>query len=134
MELTDANNFRRTLYSRVSRLQLNEILLQFDYPDANVHAESRSATNTPTQKLFVLNHPFMIGQAKALAARLAAEVPMGDRSRVTWAYRLLFSRDPDPQEVELALAYLAQPSDSDLARWEQYAQVLLASNELLYVD
>jgi mono/diheme cytochrome c family protein len=134
LELTDPKNFRRTLYSRVSRLQLNEILLQFDYPDANVHAESRSATNTPTQKLFVLNHPFMIGQAKALAARLAAENPLGDRSRITRAYQLLFSRNPDPQEIELALAFLSQPTDSDLSRWEQYAQVLLASNELLYVD
>ena len=134
LELGDPSNFRRTLYSRVSRLQLNEILLQFDYPDANVHAESRSATNTPTQKLFVLNHPFMIGQAKALAARLAAEIPLGDRSRVTRAYQLVFSRDPDAQEVELAMAFLSQPTDSDLSRWEQYAQVLLASNELLYVD
>ena len=134
MELSDPNNLRRTLYARISRLQLNDVLLQFDYPDANVHAESRSSTNTPTQKLFVLNSPFMIRQAKALAARLASEIPLGDRSRVTRAYQVLFARNPEPQEIELALAFLAQPTDSDLSRWEQYAQVLLASNELLYVD
>ena len=41
-ELADANNRERTVYARVSRLQLNEMLMQFDYPDANVHAEKRS--------------------------------------------------------------------------------------------
>jgi hypothetical protein len=99
-----------------------------------VHAESRSATNTPTQKLFVLNSPFMIREAKALAARLAGEVPYGDRSRIELAYQLLFARGPTGEEIDLALDFLAQPTDAGLSRWEQYAQVLLASNEVLYVD
>ena len=34
-------NCRRTVYARVSRLKLNDLLMQFDYPDANVHAEKR---------------------------------------------------------------------------------------------
>ncbi len=34
--------------------------MQFDYPDANVHAEKRSVTITPMQKLFMLNSPFMV--------------------------------------------------------------------------
>jgi hypothetical protein len=134
LELDDPSNLRRTVFSRISRLKLNDVLNQFDYPDANVHAESRSATNTPTQKLFVLNSPFMIREAKALAARLADEIPYGDRSRIERAYQLVFGRSPAAEEIDLALTFLAQPTDAGLSRWEQYAQVLLASNEVLYVD
>src|SRR5262249_48285781 len=65
-ELDEPANHRRTVYARVSRLKLNDMLAQFDYPDANVHAEKRSVTSTPTQKLFMLNSPFMLARARAL--------------------------------------------------------------------
>ena len=128
------DNHRRTVYAGVSRLQLNDMLIQFDYPDANVHAERRSVTTTPMQKLFVLNSPFMQKRAAALATRLAAAVPGDDAARVTFAYRLLFSREPDNEERALAAKFLSGGAHEKMPRWEQYAQALLASNELLYVD
>src|SRR5204862_8305168 len=94
MELDDTANRRRTVYSRVSRLKLNDLLMQFDYPDANVHAEKRAVTTTPMQKLFLLNSPFMIERAKALSARLA-KVRGSEKKRVQEAYQLLFNREPD---------------------------------------
>jgi hypothetical protein len=133
LELDDPQNLRRTVYARISRLQLNDLLMQYDYPDANVHAEKRSATVTPTQKLFVLNSPFMLAQAKALATRLADAAP-DDAGRVREAYRLLFARQPEREELKLALDFLARPTEAAMTRWEQYAQMLLASNEMLYVD
>jgi hypothetical protein len=134
MELTDPKNLRRTVYARVSRLQLNDMLMQFDYPDANVHAERRSVTNTPLQKLFVLNSYFMVEQSKRFASRLAREFPDGGDVRVRRAYRLLFARDPDEAELRLARAFLAGPEVKGLTRWDMYAQVLLSSNEAIYVD
>jgi hypothetical protein len=134
LELDDAKNLRRTLYARISRLKLNDLLMQFDYPDANVHAEKRSVTNTPVQKLFVLNNPFVIGRAKALAARLAAEAPQSDEARIDHAYHLLFARAPTADETRLAVEFLQEPEDPAMSRWQQYAQILLASNEALYVD
>jgi hypothetical protein len=135
LELDDPTNLRRTVYARVSRLKLNDVLMQFDYPDANVHAERRSVTNTPMQKLFVLNSPFVLAQAKAFAARVASDVPEGsDEARVRRAYQLLFARDPDRDELDLAAEFLSREGTSGLSRWEEYAQVLLASNEALYVD
>jgi hypothetical protein len=134
MELDDPANLKRTLYARISRLKLNDVLMQFDYPDANVHAEFRSVTNTPAQKLFMLNSPFMLAQAKALAARLAEEAPGGDEGRVRYAYRLVFAREPDEAELRLALDFVSGPAAEGVSRWEQYAQALLASNEALYVD
>jgi hypothetical protein len=133
-ELDDPANVRRTVHARISRLKLNDLLMQFDYPDANVHAESRSVTSTPSQKLFMLNSPFMLSQAKAFSARLTAEGIEADEPRVRRAYNLIFSRDPSAEELAVSLEFLRRSPTAGLTRWQQYAQVLLASNEALYVD
>ena len=134
LELDATNNFRRTVHARVSRLQLNGTLMQFDYPDANVHAEKRATTTTAMQKLYALNSRFVIERAKALAARATRDPKESDRSRVERVYRQLFAREPDRTEMKLALEFLRRPANVEMTRWEQYAQMLLASNEMLYVD
>jgi len=134
LELDDPKNVRRTVYARVSRLKLNDLLMHFDYPDANVHAEKRAVTTTPMQKLFMLNSSFMLGRAGSLAARLTMDPKESDKSRIERAYRLLFGREPEKAELKLALEFLRQPGPRTMTRWEQYAQVLLTSNEMLYVD
>jgi uncharacterized protein DUF1553/uncharacterized protein DUF1549 len=133
LELDDPANLRRTVYGRVSRLKLNDLLMQFDYPDANVHAEKRAVTTSPAQKLFMLNSPFMLERAKAFAKRITASADT-DAGRIRNAYSILFSREPDRDELSVALAYLNKPTSGDISRWEQYAQMLLVSNEMLYVD
>jgi hypothetical protein len=85
------------------------------------------------QKLFVLNSPFMQRRAQAFASRLMAGAE-GDEARVRQASAMAFSRPPETRELSMILDFLRRPSASDMSRWEQYAQLLLASNELLYVD
>ena len=63
---------------------------------------------------------------RALAGRLSKETSA--EARVRRGYQLLFAREPTPAEVRLATEFLAAST------WEQYAQVLLTSNEFLYVD
>jgi hypothetical protein len=125
LELDDPVNMRRTVYARISRLQLNALLMAMDYPDANVHAEKRASTTTAMQKLFQMNSEFMITRAKALAARY---------ENVDQLYRDLYNRPPAADEKALAEEFLKRPTTSKLTRWEQYAQSILISNELLYVD
>ncbi|MCA9203560.1 MAG: PSD1 domain-containing protein, partial [Planctomycetales bacterium] len=62
---------RRTVYSEVSRFQLHPLLAMFDFPDPNAHSGGRVETTTPLQKLFVLNSPWMVEQARRLAERTA---------------------------------------------------------------
>lgn len=132
--LDSADNERRTVYAKVSRRELNKTLMLFDYPDANVHAARRSSSTTPTQKLFVMNSPFMIEQSKNLAKRLCG-IKGDDASRVRLAYELLYSRQPEPMEVRYALDFLqATIDDQGMTNWDQLAQALLATNEMLYVD
>ncbi|MDZ4406026.1 DUF1549 and DUF1553 domain-containing protein [Prosthecobacter sp.] len=124
---------KRTIYSQVSRRELNKTLMLFDYPDANVHAARRSSSTTPTQKLFVMNSPFIIEQSKKLAQRLQ-QSGNDDIARIRHAYELLFAREPETEELAIAQEFLKQPAESALTAWEQLAQALLATNEMLYVD
>jgi hypothetical protein len=132
LELDNPENFRRTVYGRVSRLKLNDTLMQFDYPDANVHAEKRAVTTTPIQKLFMLNSPFVLARATALANRL--KDCGGCEERVDRAYRMLFGRQPEAWELQAAKEYMSKPAHSGMSRLEEFAQVLFDSNEFLYVD
>lgn len=134
-DLRDASATRRTVYAKVSRHELNGLLRLFDFPDANVTADKRTVTTVPQQQLFALNSDFMVNQAKAFAAR-AEKLGTTTEERVTAAYRLAFGRAPERAELELATKFLALTTgpDDKLTRWQQFAQVLLASNELMYVD
>jgi hypothetical protein len=133
-ELADSTNHRRTLYGFISRHELNPLLRLFDFPDANITSDERTVTTVPLQQLFVLNSDFMIGNAKALAARLAKSDP-DDAARIRRAYVLLYAREPSDEELRLGVNYLAkQGTDGKLSRLEQYAQALLASNEFMFVD
>ncbi len=138
-DLGSKDNRRRTVYGKVSRHDLNGLLRLFDFPDANITSERRTETTVPQQQLFVLNSPFFVSQAKALAKRVQTEAP-DDKARVNRAYLLSYGRPPSESEVNLALQYLggkddpAEASRNQLTRWERYAQVLLAGNEFIYID
>jgi hypothetical protein len=133
--LKDAESKRRTVYAKISRHELDGLLRLFDFPDANVTADRRSVTTVPQQQLFALNSDFMVNQAKAFAVRVS-KMGSTDEVRIKSAYRLAYNRLPDSRELSIGMAYLKLPAKSDdkLTRWEQYAQALLASNEMMYVD
>ncbi|MEO8496718.1 MAG: DUF1553 domain-containing protein, partial [Planctomycetota bacterium] len=125
---------RRTAYSHVSRLDLDAMLALFDFPDPNVHSPKRNETTTPLQKLFVLNSPFMVRQAESFAERLIGATSENS-GRISLAYTIAFGREPASAELEIGLAFLDGGGESDeQARWVQYAQIVLASNEMLMLD
>ena len=134
LELTDAKNVRRTIYGRVSRKKLSDILIQFDYPDANVHSAKRSDTTTAIQKLFIINSSFMVEQAKGLAKRITGDSSATDLTHIQSTYALLYNRKPTREETDLGLAFLRLPAEGKLTRWEQYSHALLAANEMMFVD
>lgn len=133
IEPTDPEQTRRTVYARISRLDLNPMLAMFDFPDPNAHAARRVETTTPLQKMFVLNSPFMVRQSAALSERCLAAAE-SDTDRIHWAYQTLFGRGASSEELELGLEFLGSVDEGHAARWEQLAQVLLASNEMLMID
>jgi cytochrome c553 len=131
---------RRTLYAKVSRngdqFASDEFLRLFDFPLMRATVANRPRSIVPQQFLFAMNSSFMIDRAKGLAERLRTESG-DDNSKVRSAYQRLYGREPTGEELRLAVEYLSQEagdsSDGDLSRWTQYAQVLLSSNEFMYI-
>ena len=136
MNLADAGNVRRTIYAKISRHELDGLLRLFDFPDANITSSKRTETTVPQQQLFVLNSPFMVEQAKAFAARLHMEASQNDEARIRRAFLLAYARPPSELESKIGLSYLHGEKDpkNDLSQWQSYAQVLLGSNEFMYLD
>ncbi len=126
----DPKSRRRTLYSEVSRMDLNPLLSRFDFPDPNAHSAKRVETTTPLQKLFLLNSPFLVSQADALATRLNGSGG-SHRSRIEAAYKWLYSRPPTKEEIAWGEAFI---SDGNTESWSQYTQALLISNEMFMID
>ena len=126
--LEDIQNRRRSVYGFVSRRKLDGALALFDFPNPNLSAEKRTTTATPLQQLFFLNSEFLTARAKALTSRLAEAKTVEER--IKQAYRLVFGREATAEELRLGRAYIAQGKDA----WLSYAQVLLSSNELVFVN
>ena len=133
INLSDAKNNRRTLYGTVKRRELHDLLRLHDFPDPTTHNPTRVPTTTPLQLLFTLNSPFLQQQSSALVRRLKKDAPDGTEQRVRRAYQLLYGRPASAGQVQLALEFLAGNYATDAA-FEQYAQVLLGSNEFIFID
>lgn len=135
IDVDDPKNLRRTIYSTVHRRDMATTLTIHDFPDPTQHSPKRSSTTTSLQGLYALNGPLLTQQSDALHNRLTTELGKDNAARITRAYQLLFARDPSDDERQLGLSFLVPGDDEGWdARWKQYAHVLLASNELLFVD
>jgi hypothetical protein len=120
---------RRTIYNFIDRQNLPGVLRAFDFASPDTHCPQRFTTTVPQQALFFMNNSFAEQQAAALAHRATSATP---RERVENLFRLAYGRRPSADELNLALAYLEhEPADKG---WVRLAQVLLASNEFVFVD
>jgi hypothetical protein len=129
VKLTEAGNKRRTVYGFVGRRRLDGTLALFDFPNPVATSDRRIQTATPLQQLFFLNSEFIQERARAFARRVLA-TRGDDRARIREAYRILLQREPAAAEMKLGLEYLTSSQDA----WPRYAQALLGSNELWFVD
>ncbi len=131
-ELSDTNYMRRTVYGTVRRRELNDLLRLFDFPDPTGHSPARLETTTPLQQLYVLNSNFIAQQARVLANRVRAERSNDVAAQVVRALQLLHGKDPSAKQVARSVEFLT-PTPTD-ALWQQFVEVLLASNAVQFVD
>jgi hypothetical protein len=128
--LDDPLSARRTVYGRVSRERPSDVHRLFDLPDPKAHAERREATTTPVQQLYFLNSPF-VRRAATQLAKLPAGKPADEGAKML--FRQVLLRDPTADELQTARD-LVRPGGAGAPKWELLAQVLLASNEFLYLN
>jgi hypothetical protein len=124
--ISDAANHRRSLYGASDRQDMDPMLRIHDVPDPGAHNPWRTETITPLQGLFALNSPFMQQQSEVLGQ-------WAMQHRVDAVYARLFGRKPSAHEASVAQAFVSG-RENDAAVWAQYAQALLAGNEMLFVD
>ena len=146
--INDLNSKRRTLYVMTIRSDRSNYRTLFDAPDAQTMAEKRIDSTVAPQALFLLNSPFALAQANALAARVMKR-GTPDSEKIRWLYRLLYGREPNSRELEVGLRAVARreefpqslPNRADTRRthpidaaWLRYCHVLLCANEFMFVD
>jgi hypothetical protein len=150
---TPSPYFRRTVYLPLLRdaIGLNQyaddamgLLETFDFADLNLVTGQRNATTVPTQALFLLNSPFMLEQARAVATRLIKESSSA-AERVQRLFLLAYSRPPTPQETLSSLDYLFRfgeladtgsesQAEAKIEPWASLCQAVLGSNEFLFLN
>jgi hypothetical protein len=72
----------------------------------------------------------MTARASTLGGQLHDQAGEIER-RITGAYERLYSRRPEPPEIELATRWLGESPVRE--NWDRYAQVLLSAHELIQI-
>jgi hypothetical protein len=128
---------RRSVYGHVDRLNLANVLRVFDFAGPDMHAPQRYTTTVPQQALFLMNSPFVLEQARHVAARPEVGAEEDAEQRLQRLYRAVFGRAATAREASLGLAFVRSQGpapEGGLAPWEKLAHVLLQSNEFMFVD
>ncbi len=132
-------SMRRSIYGFMDRSDFATLYRAFDVASPDQHAPMRYETTVPQQALFLLNSPFVVQMAEAIAAR--PEIAQGSTAadKIAALYRVVLGRQPTPQEQQLCREFVEQaptPADSKAgcSPWVQLAQILLISNEFAFVD
>jgi hypothetical protein len=127
-DIEAAENHRRTVYGRVSRGKLDSVLALYDFPDPTMTSPQRELTTSPLQQLFVMNSPFIAERAQDLV-KAVANAP-DNNTKIRDMYHRVLDRDPTPKELDLAMSYIG--SGDTTRTFAQYAQALLATNEVIF--
>ena len=134
---------RRSIYLPVIRNAVFDFFQVFDFVEPSVMNGKRATTVVSPQALFLMNSPFVMEQSKSFATQLLKVED--ERARVRLMYRKAFGRLPTATEEHQSLEYVklftvaleAKEKDVNartLTAWTSLCQVLLASNEFIYLN
>ena len=145
--------FRRSVYVQVRRSRPLEMLDAFDAPRMSPNCESRPSSTVAPQSLLLMNSDFVLEQSTVFAQRVTKEAGADGKAQVQRAWELAFCRSPNAEEIEQALAFIAQQAEHlknssdakkladgdksktpELLALASFCQTLFSSNRFLYVD
>jgi hypothetical protein len=132
---------RRTVYGFIDRQNLPGLFRTFDFASPDTSTPQRYTTTVPQQALFLMNSPFVIEQARHFLQRPDVAEQTNDEAKIKRMYQLAYSRTAEADEIAIGLRFLGEARKNEdgkkgghLPAWEQYAQVLLLSNEFAFID
>ncbi|MGA2889195.1 MAG: DUF1553 domain-containing protein [Terracidiphilus sp.] len=100
----------RSIYLPQLRGEVPRPLATFDPVTQTFVTGQRNEATVPTQALFMLNSPFVREQSLKFADTLIATKYSTSEDRIRYAYERVLSRDPRPQEILRAKAFLSRYS------------------------
>jgi len=99
---TGGNRYRRAMYTEFFRSAPHPLFTTFDAPDFQTVCTRRNRSNTPLQALTVANDEAFVELARALAVRVAIEMPKSDTAqRLDRVFRLSLNRSPTQDELTI---------------------------------
>jgi hypothetical protein len=133
----------RSVYLPFMRGLVPEMLQVFDEADPGLIVGKRDVTTVPTQALFLMNNPFVLGQSTFMAKRILQQKDSNQRARIDTAFRLALGRAPTDDERSRVASYLneyrqtiqqaGQQINPQLAAWTSMCQILFETGEFRYV-
>ena len=121
------HTWRRLLYQERMRRVDDQIFTAFDFPDCGQVRAKRPVSTTPLQALNLMNSPFAVAQAEAIAARAEAEHPDDAQAATTRLFELVLGRAPDADELA-ACVQIADRSGLDVV-----SRSLINTNEFAFL-
>lgn len=130
----DFTSLRRSLYIQTARWDRSSYSMLFDAANPDSSTEKRITSTVAPQALLLLNHEFILAQAKSLANRLFEQVPDDETKRIQFAFQLLYGRTVRDEEFAIAKKIVELSPSDDRSSWIDLAHVLLCGNEFIYLD
>ena len=123
---------RRTLYGKIDRLDMPNLLRAFDIPTPDSTSPQRDTTTVAAQSLFLMNGPWTRRAAVKLLERPEVRDESDVSRKLDQIYGIVFARSPSDAERELSLQFIGEAPTEEV--WTELVQALLMSNEFAFVD
>jgi hypothetical protein len=134
---------RRSLYQKMTLMDMPKFLATFNQPIPKVTAGRRDTTNVPNQALALLNDPFVVAMAEHWSKRVLEDQAGSPESRVNAMFTAAFARPPEAEETARLVAFAgecAKLRGADAASlmacqpvWQDVAHAIFNLKEFIYV-
>src|SRR5581483_7473023 len=110
---TEPFSTRRTVYGRVDRSDIADVLINFDFANPDMPTGRRHDTTVPQQALFLMNSPLVIEQAKKLVALPEFLACQDEAARIEFLYERIYQRPPRAEEINLGEEFINEAPESE---------------------
>lgn len=134
---------RRSIYLKFQLMEAPDFLSAFNLPGGKITQGRREASNTPAQRLALLNDPFVLAMADHWAGELIADGSPSVSARVEAMFHKALGRSPSTPERERfeqairTMATQAGVSEADLLTsrpvWKDAAHLVFNLSEFLFI-
>lgn len=123
---------------------MDPMMMTFDRPNPFNSFGRRTVTNVPSQSLILLNDPFVIQQAEAMATNLLSKKISNPNDRVDWVYERSLSRKATEEEIDDAKDFISQLKNTyakngiktniEWIVWKDYIHSVFNLKEFIYLN